>query len=320
MRLFFIIAMLIASTLSYSKELTLTSDNTLVFNSAFTAKSVSKLIVEAKEMDSRLQSGYPIYLFLDTPGGSIQAGLELIEALNGLNRPVHTVTLFAASMGWQLLQHLGTRYILKYGRLMSHKARGRIDGEFGGGFSQLDARYGVWLRTIDTMDKQTVKRTNGIKTLKQYRSEYDNELWLNGQEAVKNGYADEVVSVKCDQSLDSLNRNVTINYMGMNFNLNFSGCPLITYPTSIERNIRTNKGILELDDFINQGGRFGEDCVQKDTKAIVDSYGTVLKPEQKSELCAVDKELTFEKIKELENKELENFTQKSKQPIYMTFL
>ena len=112
-------------------------------------------------MDASLKSGYPIYLFLNTPGGSIQAGLELIEGLNGINRPIHTVTLFAASMGWQLVQHLGTRYVLKYGVLMSHKARGQFSGEFGGGASQMDARYGLWLKRVHIME--TLQYTRGKK-------------------------------------------------------------------------------------------------------------------------------------------------------------
>ena len=211
MRFILILAMLVVSTLAMSKEITLTKDNTLVLDDAFSGDSVSKLLVQAKKMDASLKSGYPIYLFLNTPGGEIQAGLELIEGLNGINRPIHTVTLFAASMGWQLVQHLGERYILKYGVLMSHKARGQFSGEFGGGASQMDARYGLWLKRITIMDNQTVSRTNGKKTLKQYRSEYDNELWVSGAEAVEGGYADEVVTIKCGSDLNGTN-DKTINF------------------------------------------------------------------------------------------------------------
>jgi ATP-dependent protease ClpP protease subunit len=110
MRLLLILAMLMTASLTMAKEIKLTKDNVLVLDQAFTGPSVAKLIQEARQKDADLKSGYPMYLFLNTPGGSIQAGLELIEALKGLNRPIHTITLFAASMGWQLLQHLGDRY------------------------------------------------------------------------------------------------------------------------------------------------------------------------------------------------------------------
>lgn len=303
-----------------SKEITFTKDNILVLDEAFTSESVAKLMVEARKKDSELKSGYPMYLFLNTPGGSIQAGLELDEGLKGLNRPIHTVTLFAASMGWQLVQHLGDRYVLKYGTLMSHKARGSISGEFGGGHSQLDSRYGLWLRKIDLMDKQTVDRTNGKKTLKQYRSEYDNELWLNGAEAVANGYADEVVTIKCDKSLDSETRQSSVNFLGMKIDLTMSGCPIITYPVSIKANIRTNKGLVSLDDFLEKGGKFGKKCNDKGTEAVVNFSGDVVKEAQEPELCTTDKTLNFEKIKELKEKVKRDKVSKFKKVIYMSFL
>jgi ATP-dependent Clp protease protease subunit len=320
MRLFLILAMLLMSTFALSKEIKLTKDNVLVLDEAFTGPSVAKLIQEARQKDADLKSGYPMYLFLNTPGGSIQAGLELIEALKGLNRPIHTVTLFAASMGWQLLQHLGDRYVLNYGRLMSHKARGQIGGEFGGGPSQLDSRYGLWLRTIDLMDKQTVKRTNGKKTLKKYRSEYDNELWLNGAEAVEHGYADEVITVQCDKALDEKTRDSTISFFGMRINLTMSGCPIITYPVSVSANIRTNKGYMDLDEFLADGGKFGKKCLKKDLPPRISSYsGEVVEKGRKAELCAMDETLTFESIEAEKEKAKKEAVQKQK-IVYMTFL
>jgi ATP-dependent protease ClpP protease subunit len=318
MRLFLILTMLLTATLGMAKEITLTKDNTLVLDEAFKGSSVSKLITDAKKMDASLKSGYPIYLFLNTPGGSIQAGLELMEGLKGINRPIHTVTLFAASMGWQLVQHLGDRYILKYGVLMSHKARGSISGEFGGGFSQMDARYGLWLKRITIMDQQTVSRTGGKKTLKQYRSEYDNELWLNGEEAVKNGYADEVVSIKCGTDLSGTDEKV-INYFGMRFQLGMSQCPIVTYPVSVGVNIRTNKGYMTVDKFLNEGGKFGKKCRQEDEPAMVSNYnGDILRPAKKAETCASDVALTLDKVNA---KKLEVQRQQSvqKSPIYMSF-
>jgi ATP-dependent protease ClpP protease subunit len=181
--IFFIAALAVTFTVQ-ATEVELTSDNTVILDEAVSSESVGKVMREAKALDAKLQSGYPIYLFLYTPGGSIQAGAELIEYLEGLNRPVHTVTLFAASMGFQIVQHMGKRYVMKYGVLMSHKARGSFSGTFGGGVSQMDTRYSLWLRRIILMDEQTVKRTGGKQTLKTYINAYSPELWLNGAEAV----------------------------------------------------------------------------------------------------------------------------------------
>lgn len=156
----FLILLLFTITMStvFAKEIVLTKDNSVVLNGAFTGKSVSNLIGEIQKLDAELKSGYPIYLFLNTPGGSIQAGLELFEFIKGVNRPIHTITLFAASMGFQTVQHLGKRYVLEYGVLMSHKAYGGFEGEFGGETSQIDSQYGLWLRRLKMMDQKNRRK------------------------------------------------------------------------------------------------------------------------------------------------------------------
>jgi ATP-dependent Clp protease protease subunit len=311
MRFLLSLAFLIITSVNVNaKEILLTKDNTLVLDEAFSSRSVAGLITRAKQMDADLKSGYPIYLFLNTPGGSIQAGLELIEALKGLNRPVHTITLFAASMGWQLLQHLGTRYVLEFGVLMSHKAAGGFSGEFGGGGSQIDSRYGLWLRRLDLMDKQTVARTKGKKTLAQYRAEYDNELWLNGEEAVKNGYADEVVSVRCSKELNGT-KTSSINFFGMSINIEVSECPIITGPVSVKSRIRTNKGFKTVDEFLNEGGKFDKTCRAEAEEDLINTFdGTLLKKGRPAELCAADPELTLEKVQEKQEEIAGGFYQK----------
>jgi len=282
-----------------AKEIKLTSDNTVVLRQSFNSSSITELKKELLELNAKLKSGYPIYLVLYTPGGSIQKGLELFEFIKGLNRPVHTVTIFAASMGFQTVQSLGDRYILNYGVLMSHKARGGFSGEFGGGMSQLDARYGLWLRRVDMLDKVTVKRTNGKQTLKSYRASYDNELWLNGPEAVKKGYADEVVSVSCDTSLlsEEQQKEVTFNFFFFKIKAKFSGCPIVTSPLSVRAELLTNKGYMSLERFLAENGKFGKECRETGTKASKDFYGNVI-PGKAAEICAYNKKLTMKEIEE----------------------
>ncbi len=304
--------------MAHAKEIVLTQDNSVVLNGAFTSQSVSKLIGEVKKLDAELKSGYPIYLFLNTPGGSIQAGLEFFEFIKGVNRPVHTITLFAASMGFQTVQHLRTRYILEYGVLMSHKASGGFEGEFGGESSQLDSQYGLWLRRLKMMDAKTVERTKGKKTLKQYQAEYDNELWLNGAEAVKNGYADEVVAVKCSGALQG-EREEIVGFMGMRVRVVFDKCPIRTGPISVSVMVRTNKGLVTLDQFVDKGGNFDTENCQKTSTPQYDWSGRMVTSGQESELCALDKGMSLEKaeqiVEEYKNKNLI----KNKKVIKMSF-
>lgn len=213
-------------------RIVLTADNTVNLNGEVTNESVAATIQALQKLDSN--SKKPIYLFLYTPGGSIQAGLELIEAANGMNRPVETVVLFAASMGFQITENLGKRNILKNGVLMSHRAAGGFEGSFGGQApSQIDSRYGFWLQRTKELDEQTVSRTGGKQTLASYQKQYANETWMTGTQSVEQGYADAVVTVHCDKSLDG-NDAHKISFMGMNIQYDQAKCPLISAPLNVK--------------------------------------------------------------------------------------
>lgn len=220
-----------------TKTIVLSEKNLLVLNGVIDEESAGNLILKARDMDQELSSKEstlskllrrkkePIYLYLDTPGGSIEAGLQIIEILNGLGRKVNTISAFSASMGFQLVESLGDRLVLKSGILMSHHAAGGMSGQFGGLPTQLDSRYALWLNIIKEMDLQTVKRTQGKQTYDSYIKSYDKELWDTGAKAVNDGYADEVVSVKCDDSLSGTDPH-TVEFMGLMVSYDTDKCPV----------------------------------------------------------------------------------------------
>lgn len=235
-----------ASTKSAApKSVVLSKDNLIVLTGEVNGESVGDVIGKAKELNSQANSGLsekladskkPLYLFINSPGGSIQAGLELIEALKGLGRPVNTVTLFAASMGFQIVQNLDQRYILKSGVLMSHHATGESAGEFGGSVrTQMENRNQLWLDRIKELDEQTVKRTNGKQTYDSYTKQYDHEFWLTGTKSVEQGYADEAVLIKCDSSLDGYTTHSTVvPLFNVTVSYDLDNCPLNTSPTHLK--------------------------------------------------------------------------------------
>lgn len=224
----YLLVLLISFSL-HAETITLNKDNTITLDQYYNYTTVSNLTQSAKKLDSKLTSKDPIYLVLDSGGGSIAAGLEGIENLNNLNRPVHTVTVFAASMGFHTVQGLKNRYILKNGTLMTHKAFGGFSGEFPG---QLDSRYEYYLRKLLRMDKEVVARTNGVHTLDSYKALYENEYWCDGVDCVKQGFADKVVNVKCDDSLSGTKEILYNRFIYQGYPVEIyilkSNCPLIT--------------------------------------------------------------------------------------------
>jgi ATP-dependent Clp protease protease subunit len=324
-----IVTLIIAMTFSFAvmaeekktanKEITLSADNTVILNQDFNSESVSIVMQQIMKIDSDLPNGYPIYLFLDTPGGSIQAGLELFEFVKGLNRPVHTITLFAASMGFQAVQNLGERLIVGNGVLMSHKAKGGFTGEFGGGLSQLDSRYGLWLRRIDELDKITVDRTNGKQTLQSYRSAYENELWLTGKDAVEQGYADAVVNVKCDASLREGRHSVNYDAFLFTLTVEYSNCPMNTAPLSITVNIQTNKGNMSLNDFIKNNGQFGPECTKTESSGSYYYNSDEETKTRKEKTCAANSKLTMEEIEKKISEVKESLTKSRRENIIRSY-
>ncbi len=230
------------------ETIVLSANNLLVLNSEVNGDSVSKIIAQAKQLDIDFNSkkgrfskkeNTPLYLFLNTPGGSIQSGLELIEALKGIGRQVNTVTLFSASMGFQIAQNLDDRLILKNGTLMSHQAAGEITGSFGGIVpSQMDSRYQFWLDRVKELDEQTVARTNGKQTYESYTRQYNHEMWLTGTKAVAQGYADRVILAKCDDTLNGVTTK-TASFLGIPVMYDMDNCPMNSSPmNSSPMNVR----------------------------------------------------------------------------------
>jgi ATP-dependent protease ClpP protease subunit len=186
-------------------------------------------MVDMRELSKKLPKSTPIYLVMDTPGGSIFEGMHFIDFAKALPQKVHTVTLFSASMGFQIVQNLDTRYITRTGILMSHRATvsglgGQLKGEF-------ESRYKMLRRSVDYLDFVAAKRM-GIST-KDYEAMVLNEYWVYGYDAVAAKAADEEVLVKCGDSMNG-DEELKIGTIFGTVKLTFSKCSLIRTPSKID--------------------------------------------------------------------------------------
>lgn len=211
-----------------AKTVTLTSQNSMSLNSQVDGASMTALMTRLQELN-KIETTEPIYLVINSPGGSIYDGFDFIRFAQTSKRKINTVTLFAASMAFQIVEALGDRLVTSYSTLMSHKASGGFKGEFPG---QIDSRYGHVLSHLLEQDKGVVARTNGKQTLESYAQLIQNEYWANSSRALSDGFADEEVVVSCDKSLEgSRQQIVDLGFFALD--VEYSNCPLITAPLSI---------------------------------------------------------------------------------------
>lgn len=217
---------------AYSKEtvqvLTINARNTLVIRNVINSQTVAKVQEKANRMSQNLAASEPIYLFLDTPGGSIDAGNEMITNLIGLKQKVHTITNFAASMGFITAQSLGTRYILPNGILMSHRASGGAEGQIPG---ELNTRVNFFTEMLDAQDEVISARVKLTKT--NYQKLVVNEYWTYGAKAVRSNMADKVILVRCNKELSEGKVEETVNTFFGPVIVTYSTCPLVTAPLKV---------------------------------------------------------------------------------------
>lgn len=211
------------------KTIVLEEQNSVLLKGPVTEESVGAVMKKLQAVSHRVSKDTPIYLVLDTPGGSIDAGLQLIDFAKALPQKIHTVTLFAASMGFQIAQGLDTRYITRTGTSMSHRARAEgLGGQVKG---ELESRYKMLRREVDLLDVIASERL-GLD-LKSYEEKIYNEMWVYGFDAINEKVADEVVLVNCGESLNGSFVEVYDTLFGQ-VNVTFSKCPLIKAPEKVE--------------------------------------------------------------------------------------
>ena len=224
------LSLLSGTVFAKSVEINLTERNSVVFNQQFSGEYVAKKQLEVISKNNLIPRNNPLYIIMDTPGGSVTAGLAFIDTVRSLKRPVHTITIFAASMGYQVVQELGTRFITPSGTLMSH--RGAVSGMSGQVPGELNSRLTYIMSLLEDMNRNAAKRAK--MDIRDYKDAIINELWTYGHNAVATKHADFVADVRCDKKLsEGTNSQEFVTIFG-NLKVVYSNCPLISGPISFQ--------------------------------------------------------------------------------------
>ena len=145
----------------------------------------------------------PIKLYINSPGGSVTAGLAIYDTMQFVKTPVHTMVMGqAASMGSFLAQAgaAGHRYVLPESRTMIHRVSSGTRGTSGSVHVQElefeDARrhFEESKRLNQRLTELYVKHNTAGKTYEELFETMKFDTFLSAEEAVANGLADKVVS------------------------------------------------------------------------------------------------------------------------------
>jgi ATP-dependent Clp protease protease subunit len=144
----------------------------------------------------------PINLYINSPGGSVTAGLAIYDTIQFIKCPVHTMVMGqAASMGSFLAQAgaAGKRFVLPESRTMIHRVSSGTPGTRGSVHVQElefeDARrhFEESKRLNQRLTELYVKHNTAGKTYEELFDTMKFDTFLSAQEAVDAGLADKVV-------------------------------------------------------------------------------------------------------------------------------
>ena len=144
----------------------------------------AKILLLAAEDSER-----DIYLYINSPGGSITAGMAIYDTMQFVPNDIVTVGIgMAASMG-QLLLTAGTkgkRYITPNARVLLHQPH----GGFGGTSSDIQTQAQLILDMKRRLAEITAAQTG--KSVEQINADGDRDRWFTAQEALDYGFVDHI--------------------------------------------------------------------------------------------------------------------------------
>ncbi|ROR53571.1 ATP-dependent Clp protease protease subunit [Luteococcus japonicus] len=144
-----------------------------------------------------------IYLYINSPGGSVTAGMAIFDTMQWISNDVATVAMgLAASMG-QFLLSAGTkskRYALPHSRIMMHQPSGGIGGTASDIRIQAEQSLHIKKQMAELISEHTGQ------PLEQIEADSDRDRWFTAQQALEYGFIDNVYERASQITADAPNQ------------------------------------------------------------------------------------------------------------------
>lgn len=131
-----------------------------------------------------------IYLYINSPGGSVTAGMAIFDTMQYVKPDVATVGMgLAASMGQFLLTAgaKGKRYITPHARVLMHQPLGGVQGTA----TEIRINADLIMRMKQELSELNAKHTG--KSVEQILEDSDRDKWFTAQEALEYGFVDHII-------------------------------------------------------------------------------------------------------------------------------
>ncbi len=132
-----------------------------------------------------------IWLYINSPGGSISAGMAIYDTMQFVTADVATVCMgLAASMGQFLLcaGAAGKRFALPHSQIMMHQPSGGIQGQASD--IAIQAERMVYIKRL--MAERIAEHTG--QTVEQIEADSERDRWFTAQQAKEYGIIDDVIT------------------------------------------------------------------------------------------------------------------------------
>ena len=152
--------------------------------------SASLVVAQLLFLDAE-DPGKDIHLYINSPGGSVTAGMAIYDTMRYIKSDVCTICIgMAASMGAFLLAagEKGKRYALPNSTIMIHQPLGGVQGQA----SDIKIHTEYLLKVKEKLNKILSENTG--KPLEQVEKDTDRDNFLSSEEAKEYGLIDEVMN------------------------------------------------------------------------------------------------------------------------------
>lgn len=134
-----------------------------------------------------------IKLYINSPGGSVTAGLAIYDTMQHVKSPISTICVgVAASMGAVLLAGgaKGKRFALPNSEILLHQVMGGVEGQA----TEIEITARHILKIKERLNQILVKHTG--QKLDKIETDTERDFWLTAQEAKTYGLIDEILKIK----------------------------------------------------------------------------------------------------------------------------